>query len=404
MKHIQKIILFLLLIAIKSVNAQENALQYRGFLRSRFYENRIDNKYALPGIENRNLTSTADVYLKKNFDNFSFATDIEVNHNHFNNDSKFVFNELFFSYYQSNLNLFAGRKLIDWSPGFTWNPADRINIKKDPADPMERRKGTDIAGVQYTLNTFNFTGIVQIDSSDIAFHLKIGKDFEFLNSSLYTFYSRKKSPAGKKENYFGLTGKSMITNEMDFYFETAIDKNQSTLIPQKTETPTGDIYFFQKNDDSKKYHLSALIGLRYTHIKSDFNLIIEYYRNSYGYSKEDRQNFFNYMSRIVEKQDLSDTDLLYKTQFAAIGYDNFMKDYLSFSANKTTKSRKFEYTMNFIWSINDNSLILIPQIKYILSGKIAFDARFFAFVGTDETAFGSKPFSNSLMLNMNYYF
>lgn len=404
MKHVRKIILFISLIAITPVNAQENPLQYRGFLRSRFYENRIENEYALPGIEKRNITSTANVYLKKNFDNFSFVTDIEVNHDHFNNDSRFVFNELFFSYYQDNLNLFVGRKLIDWSPGFTWNPSDKINIKKDPTDPVERRKGTNVVGAQYTLNTFNFTGITQVDSNDVSFHLKIGKDFEFLNSSLYTFYSRKKSSIGKEENYFGLIGKFMITNELDFYFETMINKNQSTLIPQKTTAPVGDIYFFNNSDDSRKHHLSALIGLRYTRIKSDFNLMVEYYRNGYGYNKEDRQNFFHFMFQIMVKQGLSDADLLYKTQFATIGYDNFMKDYLSFSANKTTKSRKFEYMLNFIWSMNDNSFILTPQIKYILSGKIAFDARFYTFTGSDQTEFGSKPVSNSLMLNMNYYF
>jgi hypothetical protein len=404
MTHVRQIILFALLHATISGRAQETTLQYRGFLRSRFYENRIDNSYNFPGIENRNLTSTVDVYLKKNFDNFSFATDFEINHDHFNNDSKFTFNELFFSYYQSNLNLFVGRKLIDWSPGFTWNPSDKINKRKDPTDPTERRMGRDIIGAQYSLNTFNFMGIVQIDSNDVAFHLKIGKELEFLNASLYTFYSQKKSSDGEIDNYFGLIGKSMITNELDFYFETTIDKNQSKLIPQKTITPAGDIYFFNTDADLKKYHLSALAGLRYVRIKSDFNLMIEYYRNGYGYNKEERQNFFNYMSQINGKQDVPDTDLLYKTQFAAINYDNFMKDYLSFSANKMTKSRKFEYTMNCIWSIDDNSFILVPQIKYILSGKMAFDARFYSFIGTSETEFGSKPISNSLMLNMNYYF
>lgn len=380
-------------------------IKYRGFVRVRNYNNFRDNKYFPLNIRKQEIISTANINLNKNLKNISFIFDGELNYKHFDNEEDFLFNEIYSSYFYKNFHMSGGRKVVNWSYGYAWSPSDMINNRQDPLDPSERRKGTDILSAEYMFKNTSVNVILQLDSIKANKHIKLSQDIRAINTTIGSYFSEMSFPDESKTQYWGVMGKTHFNNNLDFYFETLSHKGRKAMLAREATLPTGNIYFFEKDSlKSNKNVMSYLIGLSYASLNSNFMFILEYYRNGSGYNKTEKNNFFDYASILSSKTELSDPEKIYAVQFNNINRQNYMRDYLFLSTTKTNSSRNIEYGLNAIWSINDNSFVIIPQFKYIFFNQLTIMARLTSFLGSNKSEFGAKPISNTAMVDVSYFF
>ncbi len=69
-------------------------------------------------------------------------------------------NELYLLHeYAPWLNFLIGKKRLTWGSGFSYNPTDLLNVRKDPTDPTFQRAGAWMARVEVPLEKYTMTAV-----------------------------------------------------------------------------------------------------------------------------------------------------------------------------------------------------------------------------------------------------
>jgi hypothetical protein len=69
-------------------------------------------------------------------------------------------NELYLLHeYKPSINILLGKKRLNWGSGFSHNPTDLLNVRKDPTDPTFQRAGAWLARIEVPLEKYTITAI-----------------------------------------------------------------------------------------------------------------------------------------------------------------------------------------------------------------------------------------------------
>ena len=150
---------------------------------------------------------------------------------------------------------------------------------------------------------------------------------------------------------------------------------------------------------------SYLLGLRYL-TPWNMTVIAEYYHNNSGLTKQEYQD---YQAFLLNNLNTGDADIINATRFvmtSSFRSKYLMRDYLYI---KASLPEPFEWLYSSvsvfaIYNLNDNSLILSPQIGYkpFTNSEILFWPSFL--FGSDDSEYGSKHFQNKLEMWFRFYF
>jgi hypothetical protein len=68
-------------------------------------------------------------------------------------------------------NVMVGKKRLTWGAGFSYNPTDLLNVRKDPTDPTFQRAGAWLARLEVPLESSAFTLLFSPQETESAFGL-----------------------------------------------------------------------------------------------------------------------------------------------------------------------------------------------------------------------------------------
>lgn len=194
---------------------------------------------------------------------------------------KYLFHELFWDYSLNNQLLFrVGKQRVAWGSGYAWNPTDTMEPQKDPFHPKDEKEGISAIKSHILFKSFYLTtfGVYNNETKSVEFAGKLGTSlFNFdLSLSLHKVHNRQPSIGLDFVGFFsdlGVYGEAITKKGTDRYYVTNNGQLQ------------------RKND---RYFSKYVLGLTYV-LFSNIMFTAEYFHNDEGYSKEEMQNFVNYL-------------------------------------------------------------------------------------------------------------
>lgn len=313
-----------------------------------------------------------------------------------------------FLLYEGNLSLQAGsnayftlgKTLLRWGKGYAWNPTNFAGRDKNPSDPDLALEGywmgiTDIVkSFSGPLKTFALTGVILPVSGDVNSdfgekdHVNVaGKLYLLLYDTDIDFMALSE---GSRSARYGLTASRNVTSSFEIHGELAVitDSRKKVLAPDGTVTT--------ETNDAWNY----LAGIRYlAHTETTF--IVEFYRNGEGYTKDQADNYFDFVKAAEDSQ-------LTVARPTLSGYQqpNFMKNYLYLKAIQKEPFGWLYVTpaLFTIYNLDDGSFNLIPEITYTGMENLELRFRFNYLAGDQGTEFGEKLNEWKTEMRIRYFF
>lgn len=159
--------------------------EYNGYLKGEYKYQSLNDSSPLYPSKNKN---SQDSYLGEFFlnykyflDDFTFYADIMTNYKNIDNneESKINLNQTFVNYkYNSNHQVYIGKKTAKWGKSYYSNPVGFIDIKKDPNDPEANREG-------FTQINYKYNKVFNSDLKNLSFDLVYLRTSEDFNEYLY---------------------------------------------------------------------------------------------------------------------------------------------------------------------------------------------------------------------------
>ena len=299
----------------------------------------------------------------------------------------------------------VGKRRYNWGKGYAFNPVGYVDTEKDPENPELALSGKSSLYLNYN-RSFSSGFIQNLSFSTIV----LPKEAEILNK-----YSKFNDLSAALKLY-------VLTNNIDLDFMFYAGPNQirrygmdfSTNLRENIEVH-GEIsyanneekYIIQNDlvEMIKVSGFSYLMGLRYL-TSWNMTIIAEYYHNNSGLTKQEYQDYLTYLQNILNT---GDADLIYAARSVMTGHfrtKNMMRDYLYFKASLPEPFKWLYSSVSVftIYNLNDNSLILSPQIGYkpFTNAEILLWPSFL--FGGDNSEYGSKLFHNKLEMWFRFYF
>lgn len=381
-----------------------SGFEYTGYLRNRLIKNSLSNSAILNpnnqlGLPDNSLENTNRLILKQIFDNAKVVLDLEGAKDLLNDSQNYniIVNESYYSFNVPSFNLLVGKKKIDWGTGFAWNPSDQINKHKNPLDIYENREGANLFKLDFSVLDSDITGIYQLSSSESGSgrHIKISKNINNFNVAAY--YSKVLN-----ENEFaGIMGTGYITDRWEFHFETATQRGRIQPLPNYN--PVSGVYSYVADPD-KNFLTSYLCGFRYSLSEKNFYAILEYYKNSRGYSGGEGQTYFDYLKTVEQKPVKTPIDNAYIAQSLNISSTNFQDQYTFVCVRKSNDLNTLEIGFDSIFSLADGSGVIIPLAKKVVVENLEAQLRLLHFWGSNHSEFGNYPMKDEAIFDCVYYF
>lgn len=299
----------------------------------------------------------------------------------------------------------VGKRRYNWGKGYAFNPVGYVNTEKDPENPDLALAGKSSLYLNYN-RSFN-SGLIQ---NLLLSTIVLPQEAEILDK-----YSKFEDLSAVLKLY-------VLTNniDIDFMFYTGSNQTRrygmdfSTNLRENIEVH-GEVSYSNIEEISVILNnvvqinevsgFSYLLGLRYL---STWNMtvIAEYYHNNSGLSKQEYQEYQDYLLNNLIS---GDTDLINATRSVMTSRfrsKNLMRDYLYF---KASLPEPFEWLYSSvsvftIYNLNDNSIIFSPQIGYkpFTNSEILLWPSFL--FGKDDSEYGSKHFRKKLEIWFRFYF
>lgn len=164
---------------------ETKSYEYSGYIKADYKYQVLNKSSSLYPLKNR---YSQDTYLGEAFlnykyfkDNYTFHTDLMANYENIDTqeEDNYNVNQGFINYkYNSNHELYIGKKTSKWGKGYYFNPIAFIDRKKDPNDPEASREG-------FTQLNYKYNKVLNSDLKNITFDMVYLKTTDNLNSDLY---------------------------------------------------------------------------------------------------------------------------------------------------------------------------------------------------------------------------
>lgn len=304
-------------------------------------------------------------------------------------------------YFQKNISpylmLLAGRTILHWGTGYSFNPTDVVAPDKELSDPENREKrtaGNDLIKLEYFGETYslalcyltriNIESSITTRGSRLAF--RFYKNIHNMDISFIGCIDKEESPV------WGINFSSVIGERLEIHGEVSTQRGSYRRYHRTIQQ--GNILFqenpftdFRRNNPH--YYHSYLLGFQYT-LPKNILWIAEYYHQDQGYTREE-------WNRIIEHVQFINSQL--KSPFEELAEGNLLWSLNLFSARGTMR----DYLMNYIqipvdtrlglrstWLLNldDFSSVFIPELNIQIGNHFTFYGRSYIFQGRKKTEFG----------------
>jgi len=305
----------------------------------------------------------------------------------------------------SRLSMSIGKRRFNWGKGYAFNPAGYVNAEKDPENPDLALAGKTSVYINYnrslasgSLQNFSVGAILLPPDAEInqkfASADKIGAAFKlyffFRNIDIDFMTVFKKNEPQR----FGVDFSANLRENVEIHseFSYAHGENKYLIVD--------DLVFKQKIDG-----VSLLLGLRYLN-RFNTTLIVEYYHNNSGLSKNEFASYVDYLQSSLESdipEIINPAKLNMSTAFRS---KTLMRDYLYV---KLIQPEPFSWlyssiSMFTIFNLADKSFLISPQLSY--KPYTNFEVLLWPvfFFGNNHAEYGSKQFKRKVEIWMRFYF
>jgi len=303
------------------------------------------------------------------------------------------------------LNFGVGKRRYNWGKGYAFNPVGYVNTEKDPENPDLALAGKISLYLKYN-RSFNSGLIQNLSLSTIVLQqeahiLDKYSKFEDLSVALklyvltnnidldFMFY------AGPNQiRRYGMDLSTNLRENIEVHGEISYSDNEEKYIIQNNVVQMNKVSGF-----------SYLMGLRYL-TTWNMTIIAEYYHNYSGLTKQEYQDYLAYLQNNLIT---GDPGLIYTTRSVMTSHfrsKNMMRNYFYIKASLPEPFKWLYSSVSVftIYNLNDNSLILSPQIGYkpFTNSEILLWPSFL--FGGEDSEYGSKLFQNKLEMWFRFYF
>jgi len=309
----------------------------------------------------------------------------------------------------SNLKLDVGKKTMKWGKGYAWNPAAFVDRPKDPDDPETAMEGYVLASADWIksfegpLKTFSFTPVLfpvyEHVNGDFGNQDKMNVAGRFYFLFLDTDIDLMFMTGGSRPDRYGFDFSRNITPSLEVHGEYAYSRSAQKFVLDANGV------LRQTDEDAH----AVLLGIR--HLTSfDLTTIIEYYRNSAGFTVDEMTNYYSLINRgYTAYQTTGDATALARArQLADSGYarTTAMQNYLyvRLSQKEPLNIVYFTPSLTAMFNLDDQSWSLTPEALYTGFTNWEFRIRAGWIAGRRNSEFGEKQSDYRIELRVGYYF
>ena len=347
--------------------------------------------------------------IRQGIGTFDFHTHSDMQRDQLSHDYDNVMYEAAYSIRPSaNVTAEAGKRVLNWGKGNTWNPIAFVSRPKNPDDPLLAREGyvmvdgDFIASPGGDLQTIAFTPVLVPVGGDV------NSDFGLtghLNpaAKLYLLYRDTDidfawQGKGSRPARFGMDFAKNLTSNFEIHGEWARIQQFTRPVADSSGSVTNQV------GNATSY----LLGLRYL-TESDTTYIAEYYRNGTGYSDDQLQQFYQLVNNAFALPQPTAGPLLQKA--LSLGKGNYVspnpgQDYLYFRAQQKDAFGivYFQPSIFATMNLQDRSYQITPEVMYTGINNLELRARLYLLHGGAGTDFGEKANSRKVEVYARYYF
>jgi hypothetical protein len=302
----------------------------------------------------------------------------------------------------------AGKRALRWGKGYAWNPVGFVERPKDPNDPELSREGFAVLGASFTrsfdgpLQTLTFTPLLVPTSSRMNAGFGPGNHANPAArlSMLYrdTDIDFLVLGQGARSARYGIDFARNLSTNLEIHGEWA--RVRGATKPVLGAAGAG----IPQTSDATSY----LLGMRYL-TERDTTWIVEYYRNSAGYSEDEMRAYFSFTNSAYDQYLASGNAAALERAVAlqtSYGRANPMRRYLYLRASQKEPFDILYFTpaVTAIFNLDDHSYSLAPELAYTGITNLELRLRFLAIQGARLTDFGEKQNDRRIEFRMRYYF
>jgi hypothetical protein len=320
------------------------------------------------------------------------------------------FDELYGSYKPNpGLTLDVGKIALKWGKGYAWNPIAFVERVKDPNDPELAREGFGMAladvirNFEGPLRTVALTPLVLPANEDINSDFGTGSHINVAAKLYLLYYDTDIDFAflsnGSRSGRYGLDFSRNLATNLEIHGEWAHIEDTQRSVTTASGTTT------VVREDAHSY----LLGLRYLSAQ-DTTYILEYYRNGQGLTKDEMQNFVQFVDNAYAQYLATGNDaLLSRARGAAqggYGRPNPGQKYLYL---RITQKEPFDIlyftpALTVIANASDWSASITPELLYTGYKNIELRLRGIFLNGGAGTEFGERQVSSRIEFRARLYF
>nr|VFJ46052.1 MAG: hypothetical protein BECKDK2373B_GA0170837_101216 [Candidatus Kentron sp. DK] len=304
-----------------------------------------------------------------------------------------------------NAFVLAGRKREVWGNGITWNPANLLGEPLfDPETwrtrPLDGVPGREMLQAGAVMPAGEFTFYALPGLVDPAGNKETGLDL----AARATFvFGELETNTGAVQTIAGGNRRSR-RSALAFWFNTPLD-SQTTLFGDASvhfHNPflyPADAALHEDAEQAEETVGSFLFGLRHR-LPGDALLRIEYFRNGFGYSGQQREALFQGLAGAFATSDL--------TRFGrfASNYTRFLlsRNWINFSAVHQAISPKWDWRAGIVLGIDDGGYSPNFSVAYHLTRTIDLRLDGFWDLGPDTAEFRQQAVESRFWGGLAWHF
>jgi hypothetical protein len=359
--------------------------------------------------------------------------------------------------FHEHLTGLVGKKRIIWGTGFAWNPADILNVAKDPSDPSLQRVGAWLAELEVPFAKWTLSALfapqvlateagvptkLLLDADDHAHYLVGARAYALLLDSdvtLMYYFTDRWVDSMRNRSHVAASFARYFFTDYELHFEGIAHlgsprtvANPACLAPDGASDPERFLalgacaladpptVFTQPELESKKFYARFLVGTRYT-FKDSSTLSVEYYYNGEGLTRaefEDRSAVIATAADAISSGfgggmgmggGLDPGALLGMPSGdsgapARLSFEPSRRHYLFVSYIKPQIRDDFTWMLTLIAGLEDLSGIAATSLTWQAKEWLQFGGYLFVPFGTKKSEFGALPQWGRLSCEARVYY
>lgn len=321
-------------------------------------------------------------------------------------ESSFDLFEAYGSYSLSfNLGIQAGKRVYSWGKGYAFNPAGFVNPAKDPENPELAQAGLLSANAEY-IKSFSSDALQSFAAQVIVIPGNPSINSRF-GESHYTDVAVKLSFLLWDTDIDLMTYQGSLTPKkygLDFSrnFQENLEMHAELSVFQEAQRYVIANGVLQSEQSDV---VSYLLGVRYLN-EWNTTVIAEYYRNGFGFTKEEYQSYREYLlnglavgTPVSIQQTLVTSQTYFKSSTLMMEYV-----YLKISQPEPFDWLYFTPSLFSIYNLSDKSFLISASLNYKPATNVEFIFWPSLLVGGESTEFGDRQAQQRFELWMRVFF